>query len=267
MLLVAGDAMLDRYIRGDVRRLSPDAPVPIVSNYTIEERAGGAANVLANVIAMGGVAGSIYGSGPPIIKTRVLGAKQHIVRLDDDPQQVPIDPAEFLGALQGRRYVVFVDYWKGSLDYIAGLIQIAKRVNCQVIIDPKGHDWTRYAGADVIKPNLNEMRDVVGGWSNEEQLHRKATALLDQFSIGAIMLTRAAEGMTLFRRSGAFSVMAEPTDVVCVSGAGEAALAALAVALSKGHFLDAALKYANKAASIAVSRFGTTVVKAEEVFR
>ena len=264
MILVCGDRMIDRYVYGDVKRLSPDAPVPIVNVEREEEREGAAANVANNVRSMGGECIALFGTGAPVVKVRILGKNQHVVRLDYDHLQTEIDPYLFREECAKVQYVVFCDYWKGSLRNIARLIKMAKEMRKFVLVDPKGHDWSRYEGADLIKPNIDEMRELVGGWSTEDELHEKADKLLEK--MGAILLTRGADGMTLYRKSGRLHVMAESTEVRCVSGAGEAVIAAMAVALSKGYFMDQAVHYASKAAGLAIQRFGTSLVMEEEVF-
>ena len=205
MIAIVGDAMVDRYIYGEVTRMSPDAPVPVVRVTGEEDRDGAAANVVANCRAMGSGCYAIYGKGT-IIKERIIGSgrasRQHIVRIDYDNPLEAIEPDDeaFLGAVTdpGTKVVVFSDYAKGSLRKIGSLIYEAKRHDCIVLVDPKGHDWNKYAGVHLIKPNVDEMRDVVGGWSDEIVLQDKAMRLMRELEIEAIMLTRAQDGMTLF---------------------------------------------------------------------
>ena len=260
MILVCGDAMLDRYWFGDVARISPEAPVPVVRMRREEERPGAAANVARNIEAMGGACRAMYGDGERIVKLRVIGRSQQMVRVDFDHPQQPITD------IPKAEIVVFSDYGKGSLANIQDLIKQAKSSGAIVLVDPKGYDYERYAGADVVKPNLDEMKAMVGGWKDEADLERKAQKLREQAGIGAILLTRAAEGMTLYTESGAIDIPSVAKEVYDVSGAGDTAIAALAVALSRGCELHEAAGYANKAAGIAVGRFGTSVATREEVF-
>jgi rfaE bifunctional protein kinase chain/domain len=261
-IMVAGDAMLDRYWFGDVSRISPEAPVPVVRMLREEERPGAAANVARNVEAMGGKCVRVFGSGRPIEKLRLIARNQQVARVDFDYPQEPIQHLPMIDC----SVVVFSDYGKGSLTNIRQLIAVAKMEGMTVLVDPKGHDYERYRGADVIKPNLNEMKELVGGWSSEEQLHSKAEKLRKEAGIGAILLTRASDGMSLFTDHDVLDIYSTAREVYDVSGAGDTAIAAMAVSLSLGHSLQDAARYANKAAGIVVGRFGTAVASKEEVF-
>lgn len=261
--MVAGDAMLDRYWFGDVSRISPEAPVPVVRMLREEERPGAAANVARNVEAMGGECVRVFGSGKPIEKLRLIARNQQVARVDFDHPQEPISSLPGVGDCG---MVVFSDYGKGSLKNILDLIAMAKLAGATVLVDPKGHEYQKYRGADVIKPNLNEMKELVGGWSNEEQLSAKAQRLRADAGIGAILLTRAADGMSLYDHEGMTHIPAVAQEVYDVSGAGDTAIAALAVALSRGYSLKAAAGFANRASGIVVGRFGTAVATASEVF-
>lgn len=266
-VLVCGDAMIDRYHFCDVTRISPEAPVPVARVLRSEDRQGGAANVAENVKAMGAACLSCFSpSSEAILKVRIIGRQQQLVRLDFDLPQDPIDLDDFNGQLGLVKYVVFSDYGKGSLANISALILKAKTAGKTVLVDPKGYNYKRYAGADVVKPNIDEMRELVGGWTDEAELARKAKKLLRDAEIQAILLTRAAAGMTLFTLQGTTTIAAAAKEVYDVSGAGDTAIAAFAVSLSKGHGLDRAASYANKAAGIVVGRFGTVVATEREVF-
>lgn len=298
MILIVGDTMLDLYWFGDVDRISQEAPVPVMRKLREEKRLGAAANVAANCRAMGAETElvSIVGSeghgdtmghmlrahmiphqlttatGPTTVKLRVIGKQQQIVRIDteDRPGASSIDAMHnnAYAALERCDIVVFSDYGKGSLLTVAALIVRAKQLGRTVLVDPKGHNYTRYAGADMVKPNLHEMQALVGGWDDEAELHRKAAELMQKARIGSILLTRAAEGMTLFRPGREpHSVTSEARDVFDVSGAGDTAIAAYAVALSRGLTQERAVLMANKAAGLSVERFGTVTVNESEVFK
>ncbi len=267
MILVCGDAMIDRYHFCDVTRISPEAPVPVARVLQTEDRQGGAANVANNVQAMGARSLSCFSpSTEYITKVRIIGRSQQLVRLDFDPPQEPIALEDFNAQLPRAKYVVFSDYGKGALANVSALILKAKTAGATVLVDPKGYNYKRYAGADVVKPNVDEMKELVGGWSDETELARKAKKLLRDAEIQAILLTRAAAGMTLFTLQGTTSIAAQAREVYDVSGAGDTAIAAFAVALSRGCGLDKAASYANKAAGIVVGRFGTSVATEKEVF-
>lgn len=266
MILVCGDAMIDRYWFGDVSRISPEAPVPVVKMVRVEERKGAAANVAANCKAMGAAVTELFSNSDPPVKIRVIGKNQQVVRIDYDYQQEPIRIAEFTTQCSACDIVVFSDYGKGALKNIAELIPIAKAQGKTVLVDPKGYDYTKYAEADVIKPNLDEMREMVGGWGSPEELHQKAEKLRKDSNIGAILLTRAADGMTLFTGDGHTHIPTYAREVYDVSGAGDTAIAALAFALGYGKSLEAAAHFANKAAGIAVGRFGTSTVGKDDLW-
>ncbi len=266
-ILVCGDSMIDRYQFGTVERISPEAPVPVVKMGRVEDRPGAAANVTANCMAMGAACDWLYSpSTNKVTKIRVIAKQQQVVRVDFDEPQEPVDLMQFEKKAAAADVIVFSDYGKGALIKIRNLIAIAKHLQKIVLVDPKGHDYQRYAIADVIKPNLNEIRDMVGGWSNEDQLSAKAERLRFDSGVGAILLTRAAQGMTLFEEGSVTHIPCVAKDVFDVSGAGDTAIAALAVALTRGYSLVESSRYANKAAGIAVGRFGTSVVTEQEVF-
>lgn len=294
-ILVAGDAVQDTYWYADVSRISPEAPVPVARVEREETRPGAAANVARNCRAMGtevtlccvlgrdeggetvrriieqeGIQNAIVEGGKTIRKLRVIGRQQHIVRVDFDE---PVNDASrallsttFREAVRECDIVVFSDYGKGALDDIHLLIVAAKQAGKLVLVDPKGYDYAKYAGADLVKPNVHEMRALVGGWTSEAALAEKVAKLRFETNLSQILLTRAADGMSLFTAEGATHFSAEAREVFDVTGAGDTAIAALAVALGRGIGLREAVRYANKAAGVAVQCFGTAVVSAEEVF-
>lgn len=287
--------MVDLYWFGDVNRISPEAPVPVVRMVRTEERAGAAANVARNCKAMGAdvTLVSICGEderglvlerllerdGVRFIacrtqvttqKLRVIGRSQQVVRIDIDPQvsQTAIEALQeaFLAELREHDIVLFSDYGKGALGGIKTLIERAKGAGKTVLVDPKGYDYANYERADVVKPNLDEMRALVGVWRSEFELEQKARRLRTDAGIGAVLLTRASDGMTLYTERGTSSIPAEEREVYDVSGAGDTAIAALAVAMGRGMPVERAALYANKAAGIVVERFGTAVATESEVF-
>ncbi len=171
-ILVIGDTMRDEYWSGSVSRISPVAPVPVVSVKSTETRHGAAANVAANIEAMGVPVERIFGGGERIRKITVT-AGQHIARLDFDYPQNPILPdAAFTEAVGRCDMVVAVDYGKGSLNGVQDLIRAS--AGKPVLVDPKGHDFSKYRGAALIKPNREEMRELVGGLKDQDELDFKA---------------------------------------------------------------------------------------------
>lgn len=264
-VLVCGDAMVDRYWFGDVSRISPEAPVPVLKVLRVEEREGAAANVARNVRSMGAQCQTTFSpTGTQVMKIRAIGKNQQMLRIDFDHPQEPI--AEDID-FSGYRIVIFSDYGKGALQNIQTLILRAKIAGLTVLVDPKGYDYELYRYADVVKPNLDELRVMVGGWKDEADLSRKAHAIRSKAEIKALLVTRAAEGMTLYTDAGETRIPSVAREVFDVTGAGDTAIAALAVALLRGNDLERAARYANKAAGIVVGRFGTSTVSEEEVFR
>lgn len=296
-VLVVGDAMLDRYWFGAVERISPEAPVPVVRVDREEERLGGAANVALNVKTLGAqstlltVVGNdeparllrrlleregistLLGEDPQlytIVKLRVIGRSQQLLRIDFENQPGHEVLAGMLNpyerALASHQAVLFSDYGKGGLTHIPQMIEQARAMGKPVLIDPKGHDYGRYAGATVITPNRAELAQVVGPWSSEEQLHERAQALRMRLGVQAIVLTRSEEGMSLFDESGHTQVPAQAREVFDVTGAGDTVIAALASMLAAGMALRDAMPIANRAGGIVVGKFGTAGISYDELF-
>jgi D-glycero-beta-D-manno-heptose-7-phosphate kinase len=260
--------MTDLYWFGQVNRVSPEAPVTIVAVDKTERREGAAANVANNIEAMGVACERIFGSSPQRIqKIRLLARDQHVVRIDFDYPQVPIEcDAAYEEALERCAIVVFVDYGKGSLANVKSLIAKAREANRRVFVDPCGHDFECYRGATMLKPNKQEMKELVGGWASADELDFKARQFLLVSGIESILLTQAGEGMTLYTKNDTVHLEAESTALVDVSGAGEAALAGYTAAIAKGFAPLESVRFANKAAGISIARFGTTVVTHAELF-
>lgn len=296
-VLVVGDAMLDRYWFGAVERISPEAPVPVVRVEREEERLGGAANVALNVRTLGVQAALMSAIGDDregarmlallaragvrarvnmdarlrtIVKLRVIGRAQQLVRVDFDQAPAQGSLGDLLEAFEQEvrlcDAVLFSDYGKGGLSHLPRMIELARAAGKPVLVDPKGSNYERYRGASVITPNRGELAQAVGGWSDEETLHKRAFAMLEQLGIGALLVTRAEEGMTLFDKRGHLHVATQAQEVFDVTGAGDTVIATLAAMLAAGVKLRAAVPLANKAAGIVVSRFGTASVTYEELF-
>ncbi|MEO6361985.1 MAG: D-glycero-beta-D-manno-heptose-7-phosphate kinase [Caldimonas sp.] len=296
-VLVVGDAMLDRYWFGAVERISPEAPVPVVRVQREEERLGGAANVALNVQTLGAratlvtVVGedeparrlralleergvtALLGSDPQlftIVKLRVIGRAQQLLRVDfenpPDHEVLASMLADFERALPGHEAVLFSDYGKGGLAHIPTMIEHARRLGKPVLVDPKGADFARYAGATVITPNRAELAQVIGAWSSETQLAERAQRLRAELGLEAIVLTRSEDGMSLFDAAGALHVPAAAREVFDVTGAGDTVIAALAAMLAAGASLRDAMPVANRAGGIVVGKFGTASVGYDELF-
>ena len=296
-VLVVGDVMLDRYWFGEVGRISPEAPVPVVKIDRVEERPGGAANVARNAAALGAQVSllSVVGrdeAGVTLrkllrreritaqlhtdaglsttVKLRVIGRRQQLVRVDFETtpshEALASKLRDFEGLLRGRDAVILSDYGKGGLTHIVKMIAMARAAGKAVLVDPKGDDYSRYRGASLITPNRAEFREVAGSWKSEAELTRKVNELLRRLRIGALLLTRSEEGMTLFRPGGTLHVPAQAREVFDVSGAGDTVIATVAVMLASGASLDEAVRIANRAAGIVVGKFGTAVASPAELF-
>jgi D-glycero-beta-D-manno-heptose-7-phosphate kinase len=296
-VLVVGDVMLDRYWFGDVSRISPEAPVPVVKVGRVEERLGGAANVARNVAAVGaraallsvvgkdeaadcvqrlleadGIAAQLH-RDPGLattIKLRVIGRQQQLLRIDFETEpghEVLMSKlADFESRLLEADLVILSDYGKGGLKHIERMIGLAHAAGKPVLVDPKGDDYSRYRGATIITPNRAEFREVAGRWKDEEDFSARAEKLRTELDLQAVLVTRSEEGMTLFRDGGRVHVPTVAREVFDVSGAGDTVIAILGVMLAAGAGFEEAVKMANKAAGIVVGKLGTAVVHPEELF-
>lgn len=296
-ILVAGDVMLDRYWFGDVNRISPEAPVPVVRIEREEARLGGAANVARNTAALGspssllGItgndeAGSILenllheagitphlhrdNSISTIIKLRVIGRQQQLLRVDFEKkpgkEAVNSKTAHFRALLPHHDIIILSDYAKGAMDQVAGMISAAKSAGKPVLVDPKGDDFTRYTGATVLTPNKSELRQIVGSWESEAQLTEKAQRLRAKLKLDYLLLTRSEEGMSLYGENQTRHIPAIAREVYDVSGAGDTVIATLAAMMGTGMDIAEAVAVANRAAGIVVGKLGTATVTAAELF-
>ena len=162
--------------------------------------------------------------------------------------------------------VLFSDYGKGGLAHVTDMIAAARKAKKAVLIDPKGSDFSRYAGATCITPNRAELQQVVGGWNSEEELSTKAHNLRNQLQLDAVLLTRSEEGMTLFDAQGVAHIAAQAREVFDVTGAGDTVIATLAALVAAGMSLREAMPWANRAGGVVVGKFGTATVSYEELF-
>jgi len=296
-VLVVGDAMLDRYWFGDVERISPEAPVPVVHVRATEERLGGAANVARNIVAIGAqarlltvvgdddagrsigrllAASEIRGhlhTDPRLattVKVRVIGRQQQIVRVDfetaPEAEVLAAHLDEYRRLLPECDVVLLSDYGKGGLAHIVRMIELARAAGRPVLVDPKGDDYSRYAGATLVTPNRAELREVIGGWRDEKDLEQRTQKLRTTLDLRAVLLTRSEDGMTLFTDEPAWSVPAQAREVFDVSGAGDTVIAVVAVMLAAGRPLHDAVAAANRAGGIVVGKLGTATVSYEELF-
>lgn len=296
-ILVVGDVMLDRYWFGDVHRISPEAPVPVVKIDKRDERLGGAANVARNIQALGqnvallGVIGADEAGNQiekllaeseirsylehdsvisTIVKLRVIGRQQQLLRIDFEEKPsaevLATKLAKFQQVLPQSRLVVFSDYAKGSLQHVRAMLTAAKQAGKLVLVDPKGNDFSPYHGADLITPNRGELKQIVGDWRDEAELTEKAQNLRQQLALPALLLTRSEEGMTLYTADQVHHVATLAREVYDVSGAGDTVIATLAAMLAQGRELLEAVHIANRAAGIVVGKLGTATVNHAELF-
>lgn len=295
-VLVAGDLMLDRYWQGATRRISPEAPVPVVHLDAAEDRPGGAANVAVNVAALGaraslaGLVGRdeagdalLDGLGrhqidvsritrteaPTITKLRVLSRNQQLIRLDTE-QVLAQAPAtllsDFTALLPGASVVILSDYAKGALADVSPMIAAAREHATPLLIDPKGNDFARYRGATVLTPNQGELEAVVGSCVDDATLVARAVQLKNDLDIEALLVTRSARGMTLIDRDDqAHHLPAAAREVFDVTGAGDTVIAVLAAAMGAGLPLPSAAALANTAAGIVVGKIGVATATRSEL--
>jgi len=299
-VLVIGDIMLDRYIWGDVTRISPEAPVPVVAKVRETRAAGGAANVALNVVSLGGQAeiAAVLGSDASgeelreilqqsglstdglvgeagrrsTVKTRIIAHSQHLVRLDEESTG-GIHPETETALLDRVRsklakcdVVVLSDYAKGVLTdtLVQEVIRLARAASKPVVVDPKGVRYERYAGASVVTPNRSEAAKALG--LDGPGLHSTSSLgirLLDALSVDALLITEGEAGMTLFERGKPpVHVASIARHVYDVSGAGDTVIAAMSLTLSVGGDLLTAATLGNTAAGVGVEQMGTTAVTA-----
>ena len=295
-LLVVGDVMLDRYWFGDVSRISPEAPVPVVKVERCEERPGGAANVARNAAALGarvsllalvggdepgvqlkrlmdeeGVEASLHVDAAisTTVKLRVIGRQQQLLRIDFEtaPSRDALlaKLSEFQRRLPEFDAVLLSDYGKGGLTHIGEMIRLARAAAKPVLVDPKGDDWGKYAGATVMTPNRAELAGVVGRWHSETDMLQKAEKLRGELGLDALLVTRSEEGMSLLTDGHTYHQAALAREVYDVSGAGDTVIATLAVMLAAGAEWAEAIRVANVAAGIVVGKLGTAVVSRDEI--
>jgi rfaE bifunctional protein kinase chain/domain len=295
-VLVVGDVMLDRYWFGDVSRISPEAPVPVVHVQRTEERPGGAANVARNITALGGKATllSVVGDDEAgralsalltqdqvkaqfhvdadlktTVKLRVIGRQQQLVRIDFEtpPSREVLDDklGEFESLVDQANAVILSDYGKGGLTHVAKMIAIAKAHGKPILVDPKGDDYSKYQGATLLTPNRSEFREVAGRWKTDVELEAKAETWRKQLALDALMVTRSEEGMSLFTAEGARHEPTRAQEVFDVSGAGDTVIATLGLMMAAGAPLVDAMHAANAAAGVVVGKLGTATVSREEL--
>lgn len=298
-VLVVGDVMLDRYWFGEVNRISPEAPVPVLKVERVEERPGGAANVARNIASLGAHCTllSVVGDDEAgvcleklltqhgnvvamlhrdktistTIKLRAVARQQQLLRIDFETQPshevLNAKLTDFRIKLAEADVVVLSDYGKGGLTHIDEMIKLARAAGKPVLVDPKGDDYARYSGATLLTPNRSEFREVAGGWKNEAELNAKAEKLRHELKLDALLVTRSEDGMSLYRANEVLHEPAHAREVFDVSGAGDTVIATLAVMMASGAEWSHAIRIANRAAGIVVGKLGTAMVSRDEIIQ
>jgi len=295
-ILVVGDAMLDHYWDGSVDRISPEAPVPVLSVGARRSVPGGAANVAANLSALGArvtllslvgrdeaadtletllMAQGVYLERVVDVaysttqKIRCVSRRQQLLRADFEmkppPTMLTTLAHRYAALLPGHDLVVLSDYNKGALQECQPLVRGARDLGKQVLVDPKGHDYSRYAGATLIKPNLSEFKSCAGEFNDEAQFRRRGSLLRKKLRAEHLLVTRGEEGMSLFDEEQVHHQPARVRDVYDVSGAGDTVLATMAYMMAQGQPALLAMKWASTAAGIVVGKFGTSLVTLKEL--
>jgi len=296
-VLVAGDVMLDRYWSGSSNRISPEAPVPVVNVHDCVDRAGGAANVALNIASLGasvtlaGIVGNDEAATilsrllddkgisqtfvsqdnyKTITKLRVLSRHQQLIRLDFEETSVDLDTDDFNQAVLEHiaqfDVVVLSDYNKGSLNQAQEIIKVARKAGVSVLVDPKGHDFEKYRGADLLTPNLSEFEAIVSACTSDDDLLNKAEQLRKTLELKSLLVTRSERGMTLVQQENeSVTVPTKAREVYDVTGAGDTVIGVLAASIAAGSDTESAVVLANIAAGIVVGRLGAACVNSDEL--
>jgi D-beta-D-heptose 7-phosphate kinase/D-beta-D-heptose 1-phosphate adenosyltransferase len=295
-VLVIGDVMLDRYWFGDTSRISPEAPIPIVRVKNTDDRPGGAGNVALNIAALGsevtllGVTGRdeaahklaqqltaaavrhdlcMFDDQSTIIKLRVISRHQQLLRIDFEEQPTHFDQTvlieRFKAHLAQTKLVVLSDYLKGTLSNPQAFIQLARAAKVPVMVDPKGNDFSIYRQADILTPNMKEFETIVGACKSEQDILQKGRDLISRYELGALLITRGEDGMTLIERDQTMHLPAYAREVFDVTGAGDTVIGVLAAAFASGLSLNSSAALANVGASLVVSKLGAAAVSAPEL--
>lgn len=296
-VLVVGDVMLDQYWSGETGRISPEAPVPVVRVSQSQGRAGGAANVAMNAAALGASVGLIGlvgqdeagdeldhllqqagvqnhcvrdGQWPTIRKLRVISRQQQLIRLDfEQPPSVDAVQAMLLAVakhLPDYDVLVVSDYAKGALQLVSEMIQLARKMQKPVLVDPKGGDFSIYRGATLVKPNLSEFQAIVGRVTGDDAIAQAGKELMQTLDLSALLVTRSEAGMTLLQQNQEpMHIPTQAQEVFDVTGAGDTAMATLAVAYAAQQPWPVAVRLANHASGIVVRKLGTSVVTVDEL--
>ena len=299
-ITVIGDVMIDWYLHGESSRISPEAPVPVVNFKESKFQLGGAANVANNLkhleiepFLIGAIGNDHFGSllkehlkaekikfnllteksFQTICKQRLMSSNQQLARIDYEKyfhgSKLTNIFNTFIKNIAKTDLIIVSDYGKGTIFNARKLIQSAKKLKKKILIDPKGKDFTKYKGANLITPNKSEFENIMGKVDSKRDLANKAKKMLEHLNLESLIVTLGSEGMYVLTKSnkkiiGDF-INAYPQEVFDVSGAGDTTISALGAALSEGNDIFSAAEFANLAASISVSKLGTSTVSKDEV--
>ncbi len=300
LITVLGDLMLDRYWFGSAKRISPEAPIPVINVQNNEDRLGGAANVALNLcslekeVVLAGLIGNdlegqrftelcqqnniqskvlVQDDFQTITKLRIISRQQHMLRCDFEQPLATTQLStqyiqQLLVLIEKSNIVILSDYQKGFLADPQQFITHARTHNIPIVVDPKGNDFTKYRGATLLTPNRSEFEAIVGTASSEEDLLTKAEQLRHDLNLDALLITRSEEGMTLIQKNEPpFTIPAKAQDVYDVTGAGDTVIATLVAMMAEGKPLTEATTIANIAASIVVGKLGASQVSIQELNR
>lgn len=303
-VLVIGDLMIDHYLYGNCNRISPEAPVPVVEVKSESYMLGGAANVIKNLCALGSKPGVISVAGKddnaPVllnllseldidtagiiqdpqrqttVKTRVLAVNHQLIRLDRETRH-PLDGAtetELLALVETQiadnDLVLLSDYDKGLLtpSFLKGIFEICRRHKVKSIVDPKGLDFSKYLGVNIIKPNKKEASLATGiAITDRESLQNACKKIKDITGCDDVIITMSEEGMAYYTDEKLAVIPTKALDVVDITGAGDTVLASLGMAIASGRSLDDACDFANHAAAVVVSKVGTATATIDEIYK
>lgn len=297
--------MVDKYVSGEVTRISPEAPVPVLKVISTDLKLGGAGNVANNIASLGGIPYVMSVSGndedghwlkehlakigcdvtffelsdetDTICKTRVVSKGQQFIRIDKEPpivnsQIVPKNLQDNLTQIIGKMDAIIIsDYGKGMVDATSApiIIHMAKQYHIPVVVDPKGNNYAKYAESTICTPNMKELMDVIGHTvMSEDEIVSEGQNLLKLLNLKYLLLTRSEKGLSLFEQNqaGKRDFSAVPKEVIDVTGAGDTVVSVIAMGLGSNIAMERICLLANKAASIAISRFGTTAITHDELF-
>jgi D-beta-D-heptose 7-phosphate kinase / D-beta-D-heptose 1-phosphate adenosyltransferase len=298
---ILGDIILDKYIYGEVHRISPESPVPVLKVTKETNTLGGAANVAHNITSLGGhvnligIVGkdrsgrllkrmfsnigindqTVFSTEPTTTKTRIIGNHQHIARMDYERTEVIGKEVEtvlyghFVAHIEDTDIVVLSDYHKGVLsrELCIKCIKLCNEKKIFVIVDPKGNDWAKYRNATLVKPNIREYSEITGKSivNSDAGIENYGSDVLRKYGLKYLLVTRSEMGMSLISNHETYHLPTVGKEVFDVSGAGDTVIGTLALCLGRGNKIKEAIEVANVAAGIVVGKIGTATVSLDDL--